>query len=230
MSTSPWPRSKPSDWRQDERAQLHRAGQSAFKVSRALAVEGDWSNAAFWLSHGAVGDGSITVAGLDPSSPQGDKAIMTFLERFGARVSVDGGTVTVSRGDLYGMDIDAGDTPDLGPVLAAVAAVSRGRTVISNAGRLRLKESDRLKAITETLSALGADITQTDDGFIIDGRPRLRGGVVSSHGDHRIAMTAAVVSTACLEAVTIKGAEAGGKSYPGFFTDLAALGGAVAEG
>jgi 3-phosphoshikimate 1-carboxyvinyltransferase len=204
-------------------------GNQRFKVSRALAVEGDWSNAAFWLSHGAVGDGSITVAGLDPSSPQGDKAIMTFLERFGARVSVDGGTVTVSRGDLYGIDIDAGDTPDLVPVLAAVAAVSRGRTVISNAGRLRLKESDRLKAITETLSALGADITQTDDGFIIDGRPRLRGGVVSSHGDHRIAMTAAVVSTACLEAVTIKGAEAVGKSYPGFFTDFAALGGAVEE-
>ncbi len=204
-------------------------GNQRYNAPGALAVEGDWSNAAFWLSLGAVGGGSVTVAGLDPSSPQGDKAIMTFLERFGARVSVDGGTVTVSRGDLHGIDIDAGDTPDLVPVLAAVAAVSRGRTVISNAGRLRLKESDRLKAVTETLSGLGADITQTDDGLILSGKPELRGGVVSSHGDHRIAMTAAVVSTVCRGAVTIKGAEAVGKSYPGFFADFAALGGGIEE-
>ena len=204
-------------------------GNQRYTTPGTLTVEGDWSNAAFWLALGAVGEEGIAVTGLDASSPQGDKAILTLLERFGARVTADGGTVTVSRGDLHGIDIDAGDTPDLVPVLAAVAAVSAGRTVISNAGRLRLKESDRLATVAGTLTALGADITETDDGLVIDGKPMLQGGIVRSYGDHRIAMTAAVVSTACSKPVTIQQAETVAKSYPGFFEDLTVLSGAFEE-
>ena len=202
-------------------------GRQSFTSPGECVVEGDWSNAAFWLALGAVGPKSITVTGLDVSSPQGDKAILEFLKRFGASVEASGDTVTVSRGDLNGIDINAGDTPDLVPILAAVAAVSAGQTVISKADRLRIKESDRLKTVTETLSTLGADIAETEDGLIINGKPQLHGGVVSSHGDHRIAMMTAVISTACSEPVTIQDAHAVNKSYPGFFEDFSGLGGAV---
>jgi 3-phosphoshikimate 1-carboxyvinyltransferase len=161
------------------------SGESSYSIgglqryaadSGSVAVEGDWSNAAFWLCAGAIGYNEITVTNLDPASLQGDKSVIDILERFGADVRVGSGGVTVSRGELKGIDIDAGDTPDLVPVLAAVASVAEGRTVIRNAGRLRIKESDRLKTVTETFNALGADITETEDGLIINGKPRLVGG------------------------------------------------------
>ncbi|SHH93840.1 3-phosphoshikimate 1-carboxyvinyltransferase [Sporobacter termitidis DSM 10068] len=205
------------------------AGNQQYASGRTVTVEGDWSNAAFWLCAGAVGSGEITVTGLSTDSLQGDKGVVDILERFGARVRRGGGSVTVSRGALKGIDIDAGDTPDLVPALAAVAAAAEGTTVFRNAGRLRIKESDRLKTVTETLAALGADIAETEDGLVVRGKPRLGGGTVSAHGDHRIAMAAAVVSSVCAGPVTIAGAEAVNKSYPGFFSDFTILGGNYKE-
>jgi len=188
-------------------------------------VEGDWSNAAFWLCAGAVGNGGVTCTGLNPDSKQGDMAVLELLKRFGAGVTYGDGTAAVSPAALRAIRIDAGDTPDLVPVLAAVASVAHGETVIYNAGRLRIKESDRLHTVTETLRALGADITETADGLTINGKQSLRGGTVSSFGDHRIAMTAAVTSRVCGGMVTIEGAEAVDKSYPGFWDDFEALDG-----
>ncbi|MEL4105693.1 3-phosphoshikimate 1-carboxyvinyltransferase [Oscillospiraceae bacterium WX1] len=204
-------------------------GNQTFRTPGSVRVEGDWSNAAFWLCAGAIGTKSMTVTNLSTSSLQGDKAVFTVLQRFGATVTVAEDGVTVSRGALRGIDIDAGDTPDLVPVLSAVAAVADGQTRIYNAGRLRIKESDRLKTVTETLSALGADITETEDGLVIYGKKRLIGGTVHAHGDHRIAMTAAVASAVCDGPVVITGAEAVSKSYPGFFNDFAAMGGTFEE-
>jgi len=195
-------------------------GGQIFRSPGKINVGGDWSNAAFWLSTGAIGHGSITCTGLDPNSKQGDKLITGFLESFGANVSYANNSVTVSPGDLQGIEIDAGDTPDLVPVLAAIASVAKGTTIIRNASRLRIKESDRLHTVTVTLSALGADIKETNDGLIITGRPKLSGGEVKSFGDHRIAMTAAVISAVCTGDVIIEGAEAVRKSYPGFFEDF----------
>jgi 3-phosphoshikimate 1-carboxyvinyltransferase len=127
------------------------------------------------------------------------------------------------------MEIDAGDTPDLVPILAAVASVAEGKTVIRNAGRLRIKESDRLRTIAMSLTGLGADVTETEDGLVILGKEALLGGEVQSFGDHRIVMTAAVLSAACTGPVVIRGAEAVRKSYPGFFEDFSAsLGGECA--
>ncbi len=195
-----------------------------------VEVEGDWSNAAFWLSVGAIGNSPIECRGLKPDSVQGDRAVAEILKRFGAEVSTCGMNCTVRRGRLRGTEIDAGNIPDLVPVLSAVASVSEGETLIKNAGRLRIKESDRLRTVFLTLSALGAEIKETGDGLIIRGRERLSGGVVDSFGDHRIAMTAAVASTVCEKPVTIKNAEAVNKSYPGFFEDFASLGGKVLKG
>ncbi len=182
----------------------------------SVTVEGDWSNAAFWLCAGALG-APVTVTGLDPQSLQGDRAICGLLSRFGAAVEQKGDAVTVSPGPLTACDIDASAIPDLVPALAVVAAAARGTTRIFNAGRLRLKESDRLETVAGMLAALGGKVEQTKDGLLVTGTA-LSGGTVDSCNDHRIAMAAAVASTLC--SVTVTGAEAVNKSYPHFWEDM----------
>ncbi len=190
-----------------------------------VEVEGDWSNAAFPLCMGALGNSEVTVTGLDPSSHQGDKAIIEQLLRFGADVEAGNNAYTVRGGKrLKAVDIDASQIPDMVPVLATIASVCEGTTRIYGAARLRLKESDRLMAVSTMLNALGADVTETDDGLIINGVAHLSGGVTHSFNDHRIAMSAAVASVACTDAVTIKGADCVAKSYPDFWDDVRRLG------
>ena len=193
-----------------------------------VVVEGDWSNAAFWLCAGAIGRRSVTVTGLDSASLQGDRAVTALLERFGARTETTQDAVTVFPGTLRGIEIDARNIPDLVPVLAVTAAAAQGETRITGAKRLRLKESDRIASTAALLRALGAQVRETEDGLVIAGGS-LRGGTVDACGDHRIAMAAAVGACACPDRVTILGAEAVAKSYPAFFEDFAALGGHVEE-
>lgn len=181
------------------------------------AVEGDWSNAAFWLCAGAI-SAPVTVEGLSASSAQGDRAIVSVLERFGAKVELCGDSVTVTPGDLHGIELDARDIPDLVPPVALVAACAKGTTRIFGAERLRLKESDRLQSIAATLSALGATVEITEDGLQITGS-RLTGGAVSSCSDHRIAMMAAIAACVCPRPIILRGAEAVKKSYPRFWED-----------
>jgi len=200
----------------------------SYAMPPVCSVEGDWSNAAFWLCMGAVGEKSVTVTGLNPASAQGDRAVIALLRRFGAAVTVDADAVTAAPVPLHGCVIDADQVPDLIPALCAVAAAAEGETRIVNAGRLRLKESDRLHGTAAMLSALGGQATETETALRIVGVPRLHGGAVDAAGDHRIAMAAAVAACAADSPVTICGAEAAAKSYPDFWRDFAALGG-VAE-
>jgi 3-phosphoshikimate 1-carboxyvinyltransferase len=208
---------------------FHVPGSQSYRSPKTVRTEGDWSNAAFWLSAGAITADGVTCTGLNINSRQGDRAIIDLLKNFGARVSEYNGTVMVSPGQLKGIKIDAKDTPDLVPVLAAVASTAQGTTIIKGAKRLRLKESDRLKTIAASLSSLGADIKETDDGLIIQGKKKLTGGVTKSFGDHRIAMAAAVLSAACAAPVTIQNAEAVKKSYPAFFDDFHLTLGGICE-
>ncbi len=198
---------------------------STFTSPGTLSVGGDWSGAAAFACMGAVGPHPVTISGLDPASGQGDKAILSVLSDMGAHVSTDAaaGTVTVSPAPLYGISLDASHIPDLVPVLAATAALANGTTRITGAARLRIKESDRLAAATDVLRTLGADVTQTEDGLIIVGKPALSGGAVNAFGDHRIAMMAAVASLGCQGPVSIDGAQAVAKSYPTFWEQLSAL-------
>jgi len=214
---------------EEKPAIIFRVQGQTYRSPKKVQTEGDWSNAAFWLCAGAIGTGSVTCTGLDINSRQGDRAIIELLKKFGACVSVDSGAVTVSSGALKGIEINAEDTPDLVPVLAAVAAAAQGETVIKGAGRLRLKESDRLRTVADSLCGLGADVTETEDGLVIKGKKKLQGGTVQSFGDHRIAMTAAVLSGACLNPVTIQNAQAVNKSYPAFFDDFHITLGGVCE-
>ena len=187
------------------------------------SVEGDWSNAAFFLCMGALSPQGICVRGLNLDSVQGDREILSLLRSIGAHVTATQDSVSVKRGALRGLRVDASAIPDLIPVLSVVAALSEGETRIENAGRLRLKESDRLKSTAKLLRDLGGDVTELPDGLLISGRKQLKGGFADSVGDHRIAMAAAVAACCCTEPVTVCGAESVEKSYPAFWRDWECL-------
>ncbi len=191
-------------------------------------VPGDFSQASFWLAAGALGS-DVVCKGLDMGSLQGDKAVLNIIGEMGGRITAEGAAVKVLTSDMKGTVIDASQCPDLVPILAVLGALSEGRTEIINAQRLRFKESDRLRAITSELGKLGADITEKQDGLIIDGRKRLKGGSVDSWNDHRIAMALAIAATRCEEPVTISGASSVKKSYPDFWDHYKALGGKIDE-
>lgn len=189
-------------------------------------VEGDWSQAAFWLAAGALG-GPVACRGLRPDSAQGDREIVPLLRRFGAHVESGGGTVTVSRSELRGIEIDARQIPDLVPILAVLACFARGRTVIRGAERLRLKESDRLHAMARGLTFLGASAAEREDGLVIDGSGEEgpSGGEADGAGDHRIVMALSIAAAHCRGGGAVTGSGSVAKSYPGFFEDFSALGG-----
>jgi len=191
------------------------------------APEGDWSNAAFWLCAGAVNGRGITLTGLSRDSSQGDRAVLEILRRFGAEVHTQADAVTVKPGTLRAVTVDAEDIPDLVPALAVTACAAAGTSVFARCGRLRLKESDRLRAITDVILSLGGVAEIDGDTLRIHGAGCLAGGAADAGNDHRIAMLASVASALCRGPVTVTGAQAVGKSYPGFYRDLALLGGRI---
>lgn len=192
--------------------------------SGEVLVEGDWSNSAFSLCAAAMSKSSVTLKNISANTRQGDSQILDILERFGATVTKSLNSVTVSGNEIFGIEIDSRDIPDLVPIIAVVASVSKGTTRISGASRLRIKESDRLQTTYEMLSNLGADIKMLDDGFLISGKKHLDGGIVSSYNDHRIAMSACIASLVCDQKVVINDAGAVKKSYPHFFDDMKKIG------
>ena len=198
-------------------------GRQAYRLPSNLSAEGDWSGAAFFLCAGALSERGILAEGLDICSTQGDKAVLDILRQFGAEVSVTDSGVFVRKNQLHGITIDAGPIPDLIPAVAAVAAFADGKTTITNAARLRLKESDRLHTVAETIHALGGCAEELPDGLVITGKPRLKGGTADSFGDHRIAMLAAVLASGCETEVTVQNAACTSKSYPNFWETLDAL-------
>lgn len=207
----------------DVEGQWQVKGGQRYRSPGKIKVGGDWSNSAFFLCAGALG-GGITVTGLDSDSAQGDRAVVDILRRFGAKISESNDGVTVSPSELRGIDIDATDIPDLLPVLSVVAAYAEGETRFFNAGRLKLKESDRLASTAELLESLGGKAVWDGEVFTVYGGG-LIGGEVKGWGDHRIVMSAAVAAIGCTNTVTITGAEAVNKSYPAFFEDYNMLGG-----
>ena len=162
-----------------------------------LTVEGDWSNSAFWLAANVLGS-AVSVTGLNPESVQGDRAVAKLLANLQEHQT-----------------IDAAQIPDLIPILAVVAGCSKGAT-FTNIHRLRLKESDRVAAIVQMITALGGTADATEHTLTVSGTG-FNGGTVDARGDHRIAMAAAIAATASTSDVTILGAEAVSKSYPTFW-------------
>ena len=192
-----------------------------------ITVEGDFSQAAFFLVLGAIGTGPITVNGLDYNhTSQGDRMIVDLLKQCGADVLVAPSSVTVSPSakKLMPFSADVRDIPDLVPIMAILAACCDGTSNIHHAQRLKLKESDRLQAVADLLHAIGGQAGAREDGLTIQGTA-FRSGTVFSMNDHRIAMAAAVASSVSSGDTTLLQAEAVEKSYPGFYRDYQALGG-----
>lgn len=205
-------------------------GNQHYKNNEDSYVEGDYSQIAFWLVAGALNEkgNNINCQGIDLNSLQGDKVILEILERMGVKLNIK---ESINEIEVLGGEktnktiIDASDCPDIIPVLTVLASVSKGITEIKNAGRLRIKECDRLEAITTELNKIGADIKELPDGLIINGKENLIGGEVECWNDHRIAMSMAVASIKCKESLTLRGTECVKKSYPEFWNDFAKLGG-----
>lgn len=194
-------------------------GGQKYKSCGDLKVEADYSQAAFFLVADAIGC-NVECMNLNPDSLQGDRAIIDIIKSAGGRVvkGPNGGIMAKKTAVMHAITIDARDIPDLVPAAAVLCSFLNGESRITGAGRLRLKESDRLKAISTELSRLGVDIRETADGLVIRGRDLLESNVCSSWNDHRIAMAIAIAACRSEGEVSITGAErAVRKSYPDFF-------------
>jgi len=190
--------------------------------SADIFIPGDFSSAAFHLSAAAITNSKVTVHNLSKSK-QGDEKIITILEDMGAHLKRETDTVVVDGAELHGTVIDAGDVPDLVPVLAVLGAYATGSTEIHNISHLRYKETDRLAAMTSELHKMGVSIHNEGDKLQIKGG-KPKGALVQGYGDHRIVMALSVAALAAPGETEIQDAESVNVSYPDFFDDLFALG------
>ena len=200
------------------------AGNQSYQPG-TYTVEGDYSQAAFWLSAGTLGR-AVCCTGLRQNSSQGDEVIVSLIRDMGGQI--EGKTeLTACPSDLVGRVIDVKDCPDLVPVLTVLASCAKGITRIIHAGRVRLKECDRLHAMATELNKIGGDVEEEAEGLIIHGVDGFTGGTVSGWNDHRIAMALAVASQRCSRPLRIEGADCVRKSYPDFWQDFETLGGII---
>lgn len=202
--------------------------------ARDYTVEGDWSQAAFFLSMAALSPegAEVRIRGLDAGSRQGDKACVELFERLGLSTRWEKGVLTAWNphagmpfGGLRGCTIDAAQIPDIVPALSVCASLCEGETRIIHAERLRLKESDRLAAMEDAITALGGRAKATADGLIIQGVPSLPGGKAEGRNDHRVVMALAPAALRCEGEISVTDEFSIRKSYPGFFEDFNKLGG-----
>lgn len=200
-------------------------GDQSYKNTH-YSVEADYSQSAFWIAAGLMGE-ELKLSNMNPNSAQGDRRILEITKNMGADLQWLDQELLVRPTKTQGAVIDASQCPDLVPIVATLAAVSKGRTEIVNAGRLRIKESDRLKAIATELSKLGAYIEENPEGLVIEGVEVLSGGNVEGWNDHRIVMSLAIAALKSSKPIYIEGAESVHKSYPHFFEDFKRLGGMV---
>ena len=200
-------------------------GNQKYLGKTDLRVQGDWSNAAFWLALGAL-NGETQVNNLYFDSVQGDREILQIVMDMGAKVAIKGDNVIVSPRKLHSITVDAKDIPDLMPIVSVLMAQADGISVIKNVDRLKTKETDRLKAIMENLSHMGIQSRYQDNELLILGG-KIKAFHVGSYNDHRMVMMAAVAASIADGECSIDNIEAVDKSYPNFFDDYKQLGGKV---
>lgn len=208
-------------------------GNQCYTAPGTLTIEADWSSAAFWLAAGAIGTTAPVLTGLSLNSAQGDRAVLQILENFGAKILQTDIGITIQKPTaLHGTVVDASDVPDLIPILAVVAAHAEGKTQFIHAGRLRIKESDRIVSTEELLQRLGVRTESTQDTLTVYGTCQTTSSIsdtlpvtVRSFNDHRIAMSAAVAATVSARPLLLSQAEAVSKSYPTFYEHYKSLGG-----
>ena len=209
-----------------EQGHLYEIAPAAYHPCTELQVEGDWSGASFLLCAGAVADG-VTVTGLSEHSSQGDKRILEVLNACGCKIEWQENAVSVIPPDdkiLRPISIHADDIPDLVPPIALLCCAADGTSEIRGCSRLRIKESDRLAALVQTITALGGNAETDGDTLKIYGTATLHGGSCEGFGDHRMVMSAALAALISAHPVTVSDRDATGKSYPDFFEDFSVFG------
>lgn len=198
---------------------------NTFISPKKVAVEGDYSNGAFLLSLGAI-NGKISVSGLNKNSLQGDSKIVEILQDFGANIKWQGDVIVVEKSTLTGVEVDVQNIPDLAQIISVVGAFAKGKTILKNVERLRLKESDRIGGILATLKSAGVEVYENGNQITIVGG-NASSGVFDSQNDHRTCMSATVLALSVDGVSTILGAQAVNKSYPTFFKVIKSIGGKV---
>ncbi len=187
-------------------------------------TDGDWSQAAFFMVSAAI-SGSVTVKGVNRNSAQGDKKIAEIISDFGAKVTQTDTSVTVESRKMHALKIDASQIPDLVPALAVCASFAQGKTEFVNAGRLRIKECDRITATVNLINNLGGKAKEQPQGIEITGVERLSGGKVDGCNDHRIVMSAGACAAGSANTIESTYAYSINKSYPDFYKDYNSIGG-----
>jgi 3-phosphoshikimate 1-carboxyvinyltransferase len=197
-------------------------------VPTSVEVEGDWSSASYFLALGALSEEGVIIRNLNTSSLQGDRVMLDYLRKIGAKVKVTGTDMTVSRHSLKGIHADLSDCIDLLPTVAALAALAKGKTELTGIGQARFKESNRVAAIRESLVKLGVAINEDENRLTINGGLSITGSpiVLDSHGDHRIAMAFSVLGAASGN-IIISGAECVTKTFPIYWDEFKKIGGEV---
>lgn len=190
-------------------------------------IPGDFSSAAFLMAAAAITRSEVKMEGLSFNFQQPDEQILKILEGMGVKFNTPINLLKIVGGKLSGIEINAEDTPDLVPICAAVACYAKGKTVIRNIERLKIKESDRSETIVSELSKMGGKINRKTNALIIEGPSKMRGCLIDSHRDHRIAMSCTVAALGAEGETKILNAECVNKSYPNFFDDLIKLGGNI---
>jgi len=216
-----------SSWEQTDWSGLSdiRPGQVRFRVppqeytAREYVIEGDWSNASYFLAAGLLLPGGVTVGGLRADSVQGDRAIVDYLTRMGAAPAWENQGLHTAPCTLHNAVLDMGRCPDLVPTMAVLASLVPGRTVITNVAHLRLKESDRLEGLASEIAKTGCTITASSDGLSIEAAQIQPGQSISfsTYGDHRMAMSLSLYELAGIE-VQLDDPGCVNKSFPGFWT------------
>ncbi len=186
-------------------------------------VEGDYSSASYFFAIAALTGSRITVENIKKNSIQGDREIIRIVREMGAKVFERENCVVVEGGNLEGIEVDLSNTPDLLPTVVALACKAKGRTVIKNVEHARFKESDRIANCAKEFSKFGVKIEELRDGLIIEGSEKLRGAVVDSHGDHRLAMSLAAVALAAEGETKIINADCAKVSFPEYFEILSKI-------
>jgi 3-phosphoshikimate 1-carboxyvinyltransferase len=191
-----------------------------------VSISGDYSSISFLLVSAVITGSSIKVSNLKHGSGQADERIVQILENMGVEISLGSDFLSIIRVPkrLVPMDIDMRDCPDLTPALAVLACFADGTSILRGTRRLRIKESDRASVLVSELSKMGVEIKSKDDQLVIEGLCRLKGAVIESHGDHRIAMAGVTAALAAKGTSQIVDAQTISKSYPNFLQDLKSLG------
>jgi 3-phosphoshikimate 1-carboxyvinyltransferase len=189
-------------------------GEQTYRAG-CYTVEPDVTNASYFWAAAAITGGKVTVRGISRASKQGDLKFLSLLEAMGAIVLDSSEGITVIGSSLRGIEVDMGDSPDIVPTLAVVAAFAEGVTRIHNVAHLRLKESDRLAAIATELSKMGIVTRRTDDSLVITGGTP-QGAEIETYNDHRIAMAFSVAGLK-VQGIRIRNHTCVGKSFPTYW-------------